>query len=269
MQGDDVSGAAIGQATIGEPVKNPVHSGGYASFPERVELVCGSSRNAGRRERFEARHPGVKSYADWKEMLDTEELDMVSVCTYTVDPDGHDLHTEITLYCIQKGIRAVWCEKPAVASMSGAEAMLAAAEANGTLLVINHNRRWQNVQRRLQARPHHHPHAPHPGPSCSAPPSGQPWSASLGAGCCAGVQAAVADGVLGDITSAEIVWPSGRMGVVGTHVSSPSQRPLCALTGSPIGRNGQSDSRGAVGAVSRVRGRGRVLAPCGSARWAC
>ena len=86
-------------------------------------------------------------------MLDTEELDMVSVCTYTVDPDGHDLHTEITLYCIQKGIRAVWCEKPAVASMSAAEAMLAAAEANGTLLVINHNRRWQNVQRRLQARP--------------------------------------------------------------------------------------------------------------------
>ena len=186
MQGDDVSGAAIGQATIGEPVKNPVHSGGYASFPERVELVCGSSRNAGRRERFEARHPGVKSYADWKEMLDTEELDMVSVCTYTVDPDGHDLHTEITLYCIQKGIRAVWCEKPAVASMSGAEAMLAAAEANGTLLVINHNRRWQNVQRRLQARPHYHPHAPrhltHPtqGPAARPRPPASPGQPHLG-----------------------------------------------------------------------------------------
>ena len=39
--GDDVSGAAIGQATIGEPVETPFHSGGYASFPERVELVCG------------------------------------------------------------------------------------------------------------------------------------------------------------------------------------------------------------------------------------
>ena len=67
----------------------------------------GSSRNAGRRERFEARHPGAKSYSDWKEMLDTEELDIVSVCTYTVDPTGHDLHTEITLYCIEKGIRCV------------------------------------------------------------------------------------------------------------------------------------------------------------------
>jgi hypothetical protein len=30
-------------------------------------------------------------------MLDTENLDIVSVCTYTVDPDGHDLHTEISL----------------------------------------------------------------------------------------------------------------------------------------------------------------------------
>ena len=52
---------------------------------------AGSSRNAGRRERFEKRHPGAKSYSSWKEMLDTEELDIVSVCTYTVDPEGHDL----------------------------------------------------------------------------------------------------------------------------------------------------------------------------------
>lgn len=41
--GDDVSGAAIGQATIGEPVQTPFHSGGYASFPERIELVCGAT----------------------------------------------------------------------------------------------------------------------------------------------------------------------------------------------------------------------------------
>ena len=34
----------------------------------------------------EARHPGAKTYSDWKEMLDTEPLDIVSVCTYTVDP---------------------------------------------------------------------------------------------------------------------------------------------------------------------------------------
>ena len=112
-------------------------------------------------------------------MLDTEELDMVSVCTYTVDPEGHDLHTEITLYCIEKGIPAVWCEKPAVADMTGGDAMLAAAKANGTLLAINHNRRWENVQRKLQA--------------------------------------AVAEGQLGNLTSANIIWPSGRMGVVGTH----------------------------------------------------
>lgn len=40
-------------------------------------------------------------------MLDEEELDIVSVCTYTVDPSGHDLHTEITLYCVEKGIPCV------------------------------------------------------------------------------------------------------------------------------------------------------------------
>ena len=60
------------------------------------------------------------------------------------------MHTEITLYCIEKGVKCVWCEKPAVASMSGGDAMLAAAAARDTLLVINHNRRWENVYRRLR-----------------------------------------------------------------------------------------------------------------------
>ena len=112
-------------------------------------------------------------------MLDTEQLDIVSVCTYTVDPTGHDLHTEISLYCIEKGIKAVWCEKPVVASMDGGDAMLSAAKASGTLLTINHNRRWENSMRKLQA--------------------------------------AVKAGELGQLVSAEVVWPSGRAGVVGTH----------------------------------------------------
>jgi hypothetical protein len=38
-------------------------------------------------------------------MLDTETLDIVSVCTYSVDATGRDLHTEISLYCQTKGIR--------------------------------------------------------------------------------------------------------------------------------------------------------------------
>ena len=139
----------------------------------------GSSRNAGRRERFEKRHPGSKSYSDWKEMLDTEQLDIVSVCTYTVDPTGHDLHSEISLYCIEKGIQCVWCEKPVVANMAGGDAMLRRAQEKGTLLTINHNRRWENSMRKLQA--------------------------------------AVRNGDLGQLTSAEVVWPSGRCGVVGTH----------------------------------------------------
>ena len=63
--------------------------------------------------------------------------------------------------------------------MSGGDAMLAAAAAKGTLLTINHNRRWENSMRKLQA--------------------------------------AVKAGTLGTLHSAEVVWPSGRAGVVGTH----------------------------------------------------
>jgi hypothetical protein len=56
--GDDVSGAAIGQAVLGKGQQGLYHSGAYATNP-RVQLVAGSSRNLGRRERFESRHPGV------------------------------------------------------------------------------------------------------------------------------------------------------------------------------------------------------------------
>ena len=84
------------------------------------------------------------------------------------------------MYCIEKGIKCVWCEKPFVASMSGGDAILSAAANAGTLLVVNHNRRWEHVQRRLRT--------------------------------------AVDAGQFGRLTAAEVVWPSGRMGVVGTHV---------------------------------------------------
>jgi predicted dehydrogenase len=75
--------------------------------------------------------------------------------------------------------------------MTGGDAMLAAAEAHGTLLVINHNARWDVTYRRLKAF--------------------------------------VAAGSLGELTSAEVVWPSGRMGVVGTH-QGETDRGLRGLT---------------------------------------
>ena len=64
---DQVSGDALGQQVRDLDGTHVVALSGHP----RVELVAGSSRDAGRRERFEQR-TGVRTFADWREMLEKE-----------------------------------------------------------------------------------------------------------------------------------------------------------------------------------------------------
>ena len=73
---------------------------------DRVDLVAGSSRDDGRRERYHARY-GVPVFADWREMFRAAApLDIVSVATYA------PVHAEITHAAVEAGARAIYCEKP-------------------------------------------------------------------------------------------------------------------------------------------------------------
>ncbi len=62
--GDQVSGDRIGQSVAN---LDGHHRGALSNHP-RIDLVSGSSRDSGRRERFQA-DTGAKTYADWQEML--------------------------------------------------------------------------------------------------------------------------------------------------------------------------------------------------------
>ena len=137
--GDQVSGDALGQR-----VENldGTHAAALMGNP-RIQLVAGSSRDAGRRERF-ARRTGAKTHADWREMLDQEPLDIVSVATYAPQ------HAGITVACAERGVRVVYCEKPIATQLVDAERMIAACDQAGALLVINHNRRFNPNYRRLR-----------------------------------------------------------------------------------------------------------------------
>src|SRR5690606_38825588 len=99
--------------------------------------------DAGRRERFADRTSG-RTYTDWREMVTAEKLDIVSVATYTPS------HAELTIGCAELGARVVYCEKPIASRLSEADRMIAACEQAGTLLVINHNRRFNPNYRRLR-----------------------------------------------------------------------------------------------------------------------
>ena len=167
--GDQVSGDALGQRVDD---LGATHYSAYADHP-RVELVAGSSRDSGRRERFEAR-AGVRTYSDWRVMLEEEQLDIVSVATYAPQ------HAEITVACAEKGLRVIYCEKPIATRMADAEQMVAACQKAGSLLVINHQRRFEDSYHRLRQ--------------------------------------VIADGGLGELSSVIAQWPGGRLGNVGTHL---------------------------------------------------
>ena len=135
--GDQVSGDAIGQRVQD---LDGTHAPALNRHP-RVQLVAGSSRDEGRRMRFAEREGVDRTYADWREMLAQERLDIVSVAT------NSPYHAEIGIACADAGVRCVFCEKPIATTLSDADRLIAACERAGALLVINHNRRWAPLYR--------------------------------------------------------------------------------------------------------------------------
>jgi predicted dehydrogenase len=79
---------------------------------------------------------GAAIYHDYRDLLREEKPDIVSI---TVWPH---LHAEMTVAACEAGIRAVHCEKPMAVTWAEAQRMKAAAEANGTILTFNHQRRF-------------------------------------------------------------------------------------------------------------------------------
>jgi len=168
--GDQVSGDAIGQKVAN---LDGTHAQSLDAHPQ-VQLVAGSSRDEGRRKRFEERLGVSRTYADWREMLAAEELDIVSVATYS------PYHAEITTGCAEAGVRAVLCEKPIATRLSDADRAISACEEHGTILAVNHQRRWHPLWRQVRDE--------------------------------------IRDGAIGEICHATAHWSTGRLGNVGTHV---------------------------------------------------
>jgi predicted dehydrogenase len=135
--GDQVSGDVIGQQVSD---LDGTHSNALTSHPQ-VQLVTGSSRDEGRRRRFEKRHNIQKTYSDWREMLSVEKLDIVSVAT------NSPFHAAITVACAQAGVRAVLCEKPVATRLADADRAIRVCRERGVILAINHSRRWHPLWR--------------------------------------------------------------------------------------------------------------------------
>lgn len=85
----------------------------------------------------------VNTYTDYKEMLEKEEIDVVTIATES----GY--HPEIAIYCMKKGVHAV-VEKPMALSMKDADEMIKVAKENGVKLSICHQNRFNKPIQQLR-----------------------------------------------------------------------------------------------------------------------
>jgi UDP-N-acetyl-2-amino-2-deoxyglucuronate dehydrogenase len=85
----------------------------------------------------------INVYADYKEMLDKEQIDVVTIATES----GY--HPEIAIYCMNKG-KHVIVEKPMALSIEDADKMIECAKVNNVKLCVSHQNRFNQPIQQLR-----------------------------------------------------------------------------------------------------------------------
>jgi predicted dehydrogenase len=139
-------GAFIDNEVAGSSTMLPYsHAAGYEASP-RTELVACSDLRPEVMAEVGKRYgvPPERQYADFRELIDRERPDIVSVATQP------EQRAEIVIYAAEHGARAIYAEKAMAASMAEADAMVEAVERNGVFFNLGTNRRWDNGYDRMK-----------------------------------------------------------------------------------------------------------------------
>lgn len=117
------------------------HIESYKKQPD-VELVAGCDLIPGKAEKLFAAYEveGASCFTDYKEMINTMNLDAVSVCTY------NRTHAECTIYALEHGLH-VLLEKPMTVTLDEAVAIRKAEKASGKIVSVGFQPRFDaNMQ---------------------------------------------------------------------------------------------------------------------------
>lgn len=116
------------------------HIASYKKQPD-VEVVAGADLIPGKAEKFfKDNEVEAKAFTDYKEMIDTMNLDAVSVCTY------NRTHAECTIYALEHGL-PVLLEKPMTVTLEEAVAIREAEKKSGKIVSVGFQPRFDaNMQ---------------------------------------------------------------------------------------------------------------------------
>ena len=138
--GKKVKIGIIGTGWIAE-----AHVKNYLRCPD-VEIVAAADLVPGKAEKFckDNGIDGIRLYPDHKTMIDAEELDAVSVCTY------NRTHAECSIYALEHGVN-VLLEKPMCVTLDEAVEIVKAEKKSGKILSIGFQPRFDENMKMLKA----------------------------------------------------------------------------------------------------------------------
>jgi UDP-N-acetylglucosamine 3-dehydrogenase len=113
------------------------HANAYKKI-SNVEMVAAAELDPDRRNKFAKDFELSTSYEDYAEMLEKENLDIVSVCTWP------KTHCEATCKAASFGVKGIMCEKPMAVNLKEADQMLEICEKNNVRLAIGHQHRFDS-----------------------------------------------------------------------------------------------------------------------------
>jgi predicted dehydrogenase len=129
-----LSRLSIGVIGLGE-VAQVVHLPVLRALPELYEVTAVCDISAGLLERVGGGHGVARRYAQVTEMLDENRLDCVLVL------NSDEYHAEATIAALDRGVH-VLVEKPMCLSPREAEAIVAARDRSGAVVMVGYMRRF-------------------------------------------------------------------------------------------------------------------------------
>ncbi len=111
------------------------HAAAYASLPQTVMVAVADS--SPEKAQTLANRWGVPNrYANYREMIEKENLDIVSITTPGTS------HAEIGIFAAEHGVKGIYCEKALCCSLEEADRMRDACQRNGAALNMGTLRRY-------------------------------------------------------------------------------------------------------------------------------
>jgi UDP-N-acetylglucosamine 3-dehydrogenase len=123
---------------------NGQHASGYRRLANCEMVACADLKEEN--SRIFAEEFGIPTtYTDYREMLEKEGLDIVSISTWP------HLHAEMTVACAEAGVKAIHCEKPMATTWGDCKKMARVCAERGVQLTFNHQRRFGKPARTAKA----------------------------------------------------------------------------------------------------------------------